>query len=536
MAASLLALPAAAIVGAYAADRAGVTIAPFALLPLALLLAGALFRTLRRRADPDAPGVTAFSVLVLSVFAWLMWLARPQMLPLGGGPDFTHHLQLVNYIQQHWRLVHDPALAPYLGEMIDYTAGSHLLAAILAAWLKTDGLHVVHAVLAFAVALKMGVVFLIARRLLRPESPREPLALVAALLLFLAPAYLIESFTRHFFYAQVVGELFAVGMWWALTLWDQRPSTPAAALFAMSGAAAFLTWPVWVGPPLVAWSIVVARRGDLPWPARLTHLVVALCPIAAVAIIHTAGRTGAIAIAGTGGFVEPPTMNAVRWALVVIGGVGLLRAPAGTAARATLLFAGALVLQSAALFAVARASGADTPYLALKMFYLAPYPIAVGASLAIGRMWTAVVPARSRHLAWAMPAVLALAIVGSIARAPRPRPFISQELYEAGAWARSNLPAGCVDYFTEDSNAAYWLHVAVLGNPRASARTGDTDTFEQPAATVRWILPGGLPYAIAEDVAALPRDVRTNVDVLAQFGPAAVFKRRGRASCADASS
>ena len=49
---------------------------------------------------------------------------------------------------------------------------------------------------------------------------------------------------------------------------------------------------------------------------------------------------------------------------------------------------------------------------------------------------------------------------------------------------------------------------------------------------VRWILPNGLPLAVADDFEALPRDIRTNVDVLARFGPAAVVKRRGPSACA----
>jgi hypothetical protein len=42
---------------------------------------------------------------------------------------------------------------------------------------------------------------------------------------------------------------------------------------------------------------------------------------------------------------------------------------------------------------------------------------------------------------------------------------------------------------------------------------------------------GGLPYAIASDFEALPRDIRTTVDTLARFGRAAVIKRQGASSC-----
>ena len=77
--------------------------------------------------------------------------------------------------------MHDPTLAAYLGEMIDYTPGSHLLAAMTAVWMKTDGLHVVHTVLACAVALKIGVVLLIARRRL----PRTGVAFAAVAIIII---------------------------------------------------------------------------------------------------------------------------------------------------------------------------------------------------------------------------------------------------------------------------------------------------------------------------------------------------------------
>jgi hypothetical protein len=78
----------------------------------------------------------------------------------------------------------------------------------------------------------------------------------------------------------------------------------------------------------------------------------------------------------------------------------------------------------------------------------------------------------------------------------------------------------------------YWLHLAVLGNARVSARTGDPDTFVPARAVARWIEPGGLPFAIAH-IPTLPKEVLNDVDVLEQFGAAAVVLRRGPSFCAD---
>jgi hypothetical protein len=65
-----------------------------------------------------------------------------------------------------------------------------------------------------------------------------------------------------------------------------------------------------------------------------------------------------------------------------------------------------------------------------------------------------------------------------------------------------------------------------------SARTADDSTFITRDAIIRWINPGGLPYAVA-DLGTLPRDVLIEVDELARFGTAVVIKRRGESSCAE---
>jgi hypothetical protein len=128
--------------------------------------------------------------------------------------------------------------------------------------------------------------------------------------------------------------------------------------------------------------------------------------------------------------------------------------------------------------------------------------------------------------------VFGIIVARTALQVPRPTPTISESLLRAGLWARTKANAGCVDYLVADCYTAYWLHLAVLGNARAAARSLENDTYELPPALVRWIEPGGLPYAIVEDFSALPKDIRDNVDVAARFGRTAVVKRRGAVSCA----
>ena len=167
------------------------------------------------------------------------------------------------------------------------------------------------------------------------------------------------------------------------------------------------------------------------------------------------------------------------------------------------------------------------------MFYLAIYPMAIATALllsSIFRVATMRAPRlRSPRTAWAIVALVAAAALRAVAAAPRPAPVVTEPVLEAGEWARANLSPACIDYLTRDGYTAYWLHLAVLRQPRASGRATIDDTFEPQKALVRWILPGSLQYAIADDLDALPRDIRGNIDIVEQFGRAAVVRRRGAA-------
>jgi len=181
--------------------------------------------------------------------------------------------------------------------------------------------------------------------------------------------------------------------------------------------------------------------------------------------------------------------------------------------------------------------------MALKMVYLAPYPLAAAAALALAGLWQVAVRAsgaaavgvwlRERAgglVAWVLVLLLGGAVARPLVAAGRPTPVVSEPLYLAGQWARAHVQRACVDYLVADGDTGYWLHLAVLGNPRAGARMEQADAFDPHEAIVRWVTPGGLPFAIA-DLRILPRDVLASVDVLARFGPAIVVKRRGATSC-----
>jgi hypothetical protein len=110
------------------------------------------------------------------------------------------------------------------------------------------------------------------------------------------------------------------------------------------------------------------------------------------------------------------------------------------------------------------------------------------------------------------------------------RPVVSNDLAAAGLWARTHVPVGCVDYLVGNEYTAYWLHLAVLGNPRISSRTGNDDTFLTQPSMARWLTRGPPRYAIA-NLNVLPAEIRGDVEILQQFGQAAAIARRGESAC-----
>lgn len=535
LAASAVALLAWIVVLGYAIDRVGMTIVPSAILLSSAGATMALSVYLGRRATWDARELAAFVGVTAAALGWLLWLAWPALLPPGRGPDLAHHLLLIDYIERHWRLVHDARVEIYLGQMVAYTPGGHILAALGGAWAGTDGLHAFYPLIAWSVAIKAGFIFVICCRVVPRGGPRIPFALIGVLLLFLPRAYLVGSFTHDSFFAQVVSETFAVAMWWAVAAWDEQPWPGAMAVFAVAGAAAFLTWPVWIGPPVMALVAIVLLREGIPVRRRLAHVALALGPVVAIAAVYTAGRTGYLQLVRISAGVSRPVPADFGWLFLILSAVGLVIAACSRRARATLLLFGALALQAVTFYALARQNRSETPYMALKMFYLAIYPSAVVGALAVAVAYRAVAQIGdtrrwAERLIWVLVVLAGIVTGRTLVAFRRPTPIVAPPLYLAGQWARAHVAPACVDYLVADSDAAYWLHLAVLGNRWMSARTRDSATFDPHAAIVRWIEPRSLRFAIA-DVAVIPKPILADVDILADFGQAVVVRRRGEAVC-----
>lgn len=524
--AAVTATLAATIVAAYLIGWAGAAIAPWPVAATGVVAALALaVRMATRGQEPQAPtwpwaAVFVGAIVLLALPAW------PALLPPGGASDLTHHLMLVDAIERTRHLVDGAASEAALGEMAHYTPGLHLLIVIAGALAGVDAYRTAYPLLALTIALKAGFIYLIAHDGLEGARARVPLALAAVALVLFAPrAYSLDGFLQAGFHAQVASELFVVAGWWALARWWRAPAAAWMVFVGLMGAAVFLVWPIWIGPLMLAVTAAVLCAPGLGSSARARAGALGVVPCAIVAALHLSQHAAWLRIAGTSGAVPAFLPGVTGWLLIALAFGGAAMAWERPSARVTLWFAGAVVLQAFALWLLARVRGAATPYMAMKMIYLAVYPATVLGALALDAVVRRL-RAGAMGAAWATAVVVCAVGVRMAVSSPAPPPLVDVDLDAAGRWARATLPAACVDYIVDNAEQAYWLHLAVMGQPRSSPRTADIDGYTANRAVGRWIDGSALPYAIARrDL--LPGEVARDAEVVRSAGAAVVIKRPG---------
>ena len=509
----------------YALDLLGLPIAPWALLVTFVVALMRAAVVLKPRFDP------VFLLVVAGMFAYAMWQAAPAFLPVTNGPDVVHHLQLIHVIAASGRLPHDAAQAPYLLEMMSYTPGSHVLAAAVAAWLRVDALRVVYPIAAFFVAIKAGSLYVLARRLIG-AVPGGAIAALAAPVLALAPVtYFLGSFVQFFFYAQVVSEAFAIGLIVALLRWTGTCERRDAAAVAMCAIGVVLSWPIWIVP--CAMTIACAlMAAPMSWRSRAIAGASMLAPALTIAAVHQLTHRDAASILTASGAVTAPSLAVLGVAFLHFAVGGMLDALRQRATRLVSVFLVSTLLTALAL---AGLGGFRSLYMPFKMVYLAVLPGAVLAALLLAHAGNAFARRLRRGpvVGAGSALILAVLITHEPAPVPRMRGSLSLPARDVGLWAHGHVPAACVDYFSKYWLTGYWLHLDVLGNPRLSDRMRQ-ETFDFPDVAAKWIEGRGLPYAIVEDMQAIPREIRSEMTPMYQSGPFVLVRNARPAACAEA--
>jgi hypothetical protein len=531
--AAFVAAASALMAAGYLLDAVGLALHPAALAGVSLAAGVAAFVAFREpspacperaEASRGAPvaAIPIFASLVACAFGYFLWLASPSLLPVTIGPDIVHHLQLIHVIHRTHHLVNDPALNPYLLEMMNYTPGSHIAAAVVAQWVRVDPLRVLLPLTALFVAVKVGMVFVLAVRLL-PEKPGATLYALAAPVLLVIPApYVLGSFFEFFYYAQVLSETFAIAMVVAALGWTRTGALRYLWLASACAVGVFLSWPMWLVP---AGAAVLAAIAGRAFAYRWIAVAILILPVTLLGILHASTHAAGASIIGSSGAVTRPSAETLGVAFVALGIVGAIIAFRVAPGRPVVVLFAVTILQALALAAFDARAGSRSFYMPFKMVYLMVFPCAVLGALALAAATDAIASRLPpvRNAASALPLLIAALLASGRMPVKRQQSPISESALAAGLWTRGALPVGCVDYFSRHWLTGYWLHLDVLGNPRLSDRMR-AETFEFPDTVGKWILGKGLPYGIVEDLEAIPRDARVDMITVREFGRSAVVK------------
>jgi hypothetical protein len=534
--AALVAALAASLIAVWLAAWPGLPVMP-ALGLMAALAGGAATLVALRPFGGSGWVLVAWLALVAGIGAWLLTFAAPGWLPPGNLGDLTHHLLLIDVLDRTRQLVPNTAEAEAaFGEMAHYTPGFHLLAVLVGSWTGAGALAVVYPLIVAMVALKFGLVALVARVVtgtgtVTSNLQQNLLPVLAVGFVLSAPIpFTVGSFVRDGFLAQVAAELFAVAGWWSIAAWSERPRPALLALSGVYAAAAFLTWPIWIGPLILVGVAIILTAPAVTTRDRARGFALLTVPTLIVASMHVSRHWRALGIAGTHGWVPAFEPTWATWIALALAALGLVFTSSSIRVRPATWFLAAIAAQAATLYAAARMNDADTPYMAIKMIYLAVYPVAVLATVAVDRALRAW-PHKPTLATAAAATAVALMAASNVASMPAPPLMVSVDMVRGGQWARESLPLSCVDYIVRDAETAYWLHLAVLGQPRSSPRTAAIDGYRANLTIGNWIARGGLPYAIA-DARLLPPEVRETTTVLHRVGQVVIIERNDRGDTA----
>lgn len=531
------------------AAATGLPIAPWPIVGVSIVMTILVVRWVQSHTARDATPVprpwlqvAGIAAVISAVGVYVAWLAWPTMYAIAAGPDLVHHLTLIRFIQTRQTLPDDPIFGAYLGEMTGYPPGSHVVAAIAGALSGRDGVAIVHPIMAVATLLKAGILVSILGRILPAGRTRTPAAVAGVVLLLVPHAYLLSPIVHYGFYAQVLSEVFALAMWWACIRWHQTPVRPWLWLAAMFGIGIVLTWPVFLPVPLLTGAAIAAGRWDRSRRDRVADLAIVMGPVALLTTAFTLARAGSAGILSSGGDVLTPSIDLFGVPFLALLALGVVACSQDWRRYHVVgLFVALGALQVVALIVLQQLAGATNPYLGFKSMHLLVFGLVVTAAIGAATAWQAavsVVPAGWRagfdRAAWLIPVLLFVALwQRDLPSRPLASP-LTAPVHQAGEWSRAHVPSNCVDYLVPHWLTAYWLHLDVLGNARASARVS-ADPYDFRRAMGQWIGSGSMQHAIVQDWDRVPAEARAHMRVLASFGPAAVVERSdGRGTCHDA--
>ena len=101
--------------------------------------------------------------------------------------------------------------------------------------------------------------------------------------------------------------------------------TAGAVAIAVFLVATFLSWPIWIGPPLLVFLALLLKAETAcrsASPSR--HLAIVIVPLLMIFLLHSWNRWGWMVIVRTSGAVLHPSLDSLGWLLPLLAAIGVI--------------------------------------------------------------------------------------------------------------------------------------------------------------------------------------------------------------------
>jgi hypothetical protein len=471
------------------------------------------------------------SFILLGVFAYLLWLGRPSLLPVGTTVDAVHQYGLAQYINESGRLpIHALEQKPNLQDGLQYPPAFVICAALLSQLLNLDVVYLLYPLASLFLALAVLLVFAIVSLLLEGKSGQSVLAAGAAGLSLVPYGYTFGSITDQNYFAQVMGQMLILLSLYFLLFWQKNPSIINTLFFNLTLVTLLITYPTWAFISFAAFVLVATGGVKIKIKLRFGYIGVTTLVFGVFALLFLKDRIGeGLGTVANEGLVLLPDLANYTYPLIILAGLGLILVlwKGDNLQKAAALFCGVIFAEGFGFWILKTWFEIGSYYSIYKLLYLGAFFLPILAALGLHHLFNFVNYKPKDWLNWLAVPVFGLFLAAIWLIYPKAQigyRVITPDNVSVAQWMAQNLKVGeySIAYALPYGTPAYWVQIGFLEQPRG-VRSNNLITNE-PISFPQWFYnPDSEQYLFTDDLSKINLDER--LQVLYQSGNSAVLTR-----------
>ena len=459
------------------------------------------------------PEMVGMLVVGGAFLAHALYLAPSDLMPISFSVDCSHQHLLVNYIYEHNRF---PDGVHYLYIYDDYPVGPSALAALLARLLAVLPVQTMVPLAALFVAAQAMVVYGVSAESLPRRPSSHILAVLAALVVFLAYPFSVNVFTERFYSNMMMGDLTVLLALWVTVVRERLHPVWTAGLTVCLIFGCLNSYPAWL--PFTATPLVVSTLLDRRISVRKRWLLVGteLIVTAILTVVTVIDQWDFITwfAPSRGRRLIPDWQSLGGIALIFLGWGTWTLVRTWKRHRGLALFIVTDTVLVIALYGMAILDRL-TLYIPDKTFYFNVFLFSVPIALGLSQIWERLAPA-SRIKDWVsciVMATLGLVVVAGVnSRFHPPSEYpITLDEYRVAYRTAKEMPDAELVYLVRNNATFYWAYGCILNHTQDLAVQSERWQASPPTYE-GWMQDVAAPSrAIVSDLRTLPQDGRWRI-------------------------